>query len=60
MLPFPQMKGFLGTGATFGADLNLMVQLVMGVALVMGVFSPDKSGMQLMGSARRPCCSLIC
>ena len=29
-------KGFLGTGATFGADLNPMVQLVMGVALLMG------------------------
>jgi uncharacterized membrane protein YozB (DUF420 family) len=31
------MKGFLDTGATFGADLNLIVQLIMGVALVMGV-----------------------
>ncbi len=31
------MKGFLGTGATFGADLNLMVQLFMGVALLGGV-----------------------
>jgi Ca2+/H+ antiporter len=30
------MKGFLGTGATFGADLNLVVQLIMGVALAMG------------------------
>ncbi|MGA8490637.1 MAG: DUF420 domain-containing protein [Terriglobales bacterium] len=30
------MKGFLGTGANFGADLNLVVQLVMGVALGMG------------------------
>src|SRR5579863_4429340 len=30
------MKGFLGTGATFGADLNLVVQLVMGVALALG------------------------
>jgi hypothetical protein len=26
--------GFLGTGATFEADLNLVVQLVMGVALI--------------------------
>jgi uncharacterized membrane protein YozB (DUF420 family) len=32
---FP-MKGFLGTGATFAADLNLIVQLVMGVALIAG------------------------
>jgi uncharacterized membrane protein YozB (DUF420 family) len=31
------MKGFLGTGATFAADLNLMVQLLMGLALVAGV-----------------------
>jgi uncharacterized membrane protein YozB (DUF420 family) len=31
------VKGFLGTGATFEADVNLMVQLVMGVALVAGV-----------------------
>jgi|ERR1700675_14027 len=30
------MKGFLGTGATFGADLNLVVQFVMGVALLIG------------------------
>ena len=30
------MKGFLGTGATFGADLNLVVQLFMGVALAIG------------------------
>jgi uncharacterized membrane protein YozB (DUF420 family) len=30
------MKGFLGTGATFGADLNFVVQLVMGVALLAG------------------------
>ncbi len=30
------MKGFLGTGATFGADLNLVVQLVMGAALIAG------------------------
>jgi len=31
------VKGFLGTGATFEADLNLVVQLVMGAALVAGV-----------------------
>ena len=30
------MKGFLGTGATFEADLNLVVQLIMGVALLAG------------------------
>jgi uncharacterized membrane protein YozB (DUF420 family) len=32
---FPS-KGFLGAGATFGADLNLVVQLIMGVALIAG------------------------
>jgi uncharacterized membrane protein YozB (DUF420 family) len=32
---FP-VKGFLGTGATFGADLNLVVQLIMGVSLIAG------------------------
>ena len=37
MLPFSQMKGFLGTGATFAADLNLVVQLIMGIALLVGV-----------------------
>jgi uncharacterized membrane protein YozB (DUF420 family) len=30
------MKGFLGTAASFGADLNLIVQIVMGVALIVG------------------------
>jgi uncharacterized membrane protein YozB (DUF420 family) len=29
-------RGFLGTGATFSADLNLMVQIVMGIALIVG------------------------
>lgn len=30
------VKGFLGTGATFGADLNLVVQLIMGGTLSVG------------------------
>jgi uncharacterized membrane protein YozB (DUF420 family) len=30
------MNGFLGTGATFAADLNLIVQLIMGAALIAG------------------------
>jgi len=30
-------RGFLGTGAPFGADLNLVVQLIMGLALIAGV-----------------------
>ena len=33
---FLPMKGFLGTGATFGADLNLVIQLIMGAALIAG------------------------
>jgi uncharacterized membrane protein YozB (DUF420 family) len=32
------MKGFLGTGATFRADLNLVVQLIMGTALIAGTY----------------------
>ena len=38
MLSFFPVKGFLSTGATFGADLNLVVQLIMGVALLAGAF----------------------
>ena len=30
------MKEFLGSGATFAADLNLILQVAMGVALVVG------------------------
>ena len=30
------MKGFLGTWASFGADLNLLVQIAMGIALLAG------------------------
>jgi uncharacterized membrane protein YozB (DUF420 family) len=33
---FP-IKGFLGTGATFSADVNLIVQFSMGAALIAGV-----------------------
>jgi uncharacterized membrane protein YozB (DUF420 family) len=36
VLSFLTMEGFLGTGATFGADLNLVVQLIMGSALLAG------------------------
>jgi uncharacterized membrane protein YozB (DUF420 family) len=36
MFSFLAMKGFLGTSATFGADLNLVVQFIMGAALVAG------------------------
>jgi uncharacterized membrane protein YozB (DUF420 family) len=36
VMSFFPAKGFLGTGATFGADLNLVVQLIMGGALIAG------------------------
>jgi uncharacterized membrane protein YozB (DUF420 family) len=32
------MKGFLGTQAGFAADLNLVIQLAMGLALIAGAF----------------------
>jgi uncharacterized membrane protein YozB (DUF420 family) len=32
------VKGFLGTPAGFGADLNLIIQLIMGLALIGGAF----------------------
>ena len=35
-LSFLPITGFLGTGATFGADLNLVVQFIMGAALIAG------------------------
>jgi uncharacterized membrane protein YozB (DUF420 family) len=38
MLRFFPTKGFLGGGATFDADLNLVVQVIMGAALIGGAF----------------------
>jgi uncharacterized membrane protein YozB (DUF420 family) len=38
MLPSLPVKGFLGTGAPFEADVNLVAQVVMGAALVTGFF----------------------
>ena len=32
------MKGFLGTQAGLGADLNLLIQVGMGIALIAGAF----------------------
>jgi uncharacterized membrane protein YozB (DUF420 family) len=32
------LKGFLGTQAGFGADLNLLIQMAMGAALIVGAF----------------------
>jgi len=36
VLAFFPIKGFLGTGATFEADLNLVIQVIMGGALIGG------------------------
>ena len=36
VLSFLSTNGFLGTGATFGADLNLIAQFVMALALLGG------------------------
>ncbi|HKY05950.1 MAG TPA: DUF420 domain-containing protein, partial [Blastocatellia bacterium] len=36
------MNGFLGTGATFRADLNLVIQLAMGVTLLVGMWLARK------------------
>src|ERR1700734_4394083 len=32
------VKGFLGTWASFSADLNLLIQIAMGIALLAGAF----------------------
>src|SRR6201984_3416797 len=36
MLSFALTKGFITNGATFGADVNLIVQILMGIALLAG------------------------
>ena len=38
MLALLPVKGFLGTGAPFAADFNLVMQFIMGAALIAGVF----------------------
>ncbi len=40
------MNGFLGTGATFYADLNLLVQTAMGLALLYGMTLARKKNFQ--------------
>jgi uncharacterized membrane protein YozB (DUF420 family) len=37
-MPLLPVNGFLGTGATFAADVNFIVQLAMGGVLIVGVF----------------------
>jgi hypothetical protein len=44
------VKGFLGTGATFEADINLAVQLLMAGALVVGIVLARR---KTLPSARR-------
>src|ERR1700687_4269629 len=55
------MKGFLGTGATFGADLNLVVQLMMGVALVGGALLARQKRYTAHGICQPPVllCNLV-
>jgi uncharacterized membrane protein YozB (DUF420 family) len=36
------LKGFLGTEAGFGADINLLIQIAMGAALIIGAFLARK------------------
>lgn len=51
------MKGFLGTGATFEADLNLVVQFIMGVTLLAGALLAKHRRYRAHGIARRRCFS---
>jgi hypothetical protein len=57
VLAFSQTKGFLGTGAAFEADLNLVVQVIMGGGLIAGSFSQDDDATPFTEFARRRCCS---
>lgn len=45
------MNGFLGTWASFGADVNLLIQIAMGIALLAGAF---------LARAKRFCAHGIC
>ena len=46
------VNGFLGTGATFAADVNLIVQLAMGGALVVGVILAKKKHYRAHGACQ--------
>ena len=46
------MKGFLGTEATFAADLNLLVQLAMGAALLVGAFLARRKRFKAHGACQ--------
>ena len=43
------IKGFLGTGAPFAADVNLVMQLIMAAALIAGVIFAKRSQFKAHG-----------
>ena len=49
MSSFFPTRGFLGTGATFAADINLVVQLIMGAALITGLVLAKQKRYQAHG-----------
>ena len=57
LFSFPT-KGFLGTGATFEADLNLIVQLFMGLALHAGALLARQKRYRAHGICQTPVLSL--
>ena len=46
------VSGFLGTGATFAADVNFIVQLAMGGALIVGVILARKKRYRAHGACQ--------
>ena len=46
------VNGFLGTGATFAADVNLIVQLAMGSALIVGMILAMKKRYRAHGACQ--------
>jgi len=46
------VNGFLGTGATFAADVNLIVQLAMGSALIAGMILAMKKRYRAHGACQ--------
>jgi hypothetical protein len=47
-------EGFLGRPSTFGADLNLLVQLAVGLALVAGLVLARRARYGAHGACPRP------
>lgn len=46
------VSGFLGTGATFAADINFVVQLAMGGALIVGVILAKRKRYRAHGACQ--------